>query len=124
MSFGLFSFGLLLAGAIDDYDANHSLSPIRQTRVAKTALFVIRPVFQTGAVGLLLRLRDDKSRRYCAAFDCVAAIALLGPSSGARTTIPAHAAAAAIANISLIISTPVACRVIPGAAAVQRSLNA
>src|SRR5215471_11887648 len=72
MSFGLFSFGLFsfgcsrLAGAIDDYDANHSLSPIRQTRVAKTALFVIRPVFQTGAVGLLLRLRNDKSRRYCA----------------------------------------------------------
>ena len=58
----------MLAGAIDDYDANHSLKPIRQTRVAKTALFVIRPVLQAAAVGLSLLFRNDKSLRYRGGF--------------------------------------------------------
>ena len=60
LRFGLFSFGCSrLAGAIDGYDANHSLSPIRQTRVAKTALFVIRPVLQATAIRLQLFFRND-----------------------------------------------------------------
>jgi len=54
----------MLVGAIDGYDANHSLKPIWQSRVAKTALFVIRPVLQA-AVGSLLLFRSDKSPRYC-----------------------------------------------------------
>jgi len=53
----------MFAGAIDGYDANHSLNPIRQTRVAKTALFVLWPVLHAAAVGLLILFRDDKSLR-------------------------------------------------------------
>jgi len=58
----------MLVGAIDGYDANHSLHPIRQTRVAKAGLFVVWPVLQAATVGLPFCLRDDKSLRYCAGF--------------------------------------------------------
>ena len=58
----------MIAGATDGYDANHSLNPIRQTRVAKTALFVIWPVLQAAAVGLLLLFRNDSSLRWCTGF--------------------------------------------------------
>jgi len=51
----------MIAGATDGYDANHSLDPIRPTRVAKTALFVIRPVLHAAAVRLPLLFRGNKS---------------------------------------------------------------
>jgi hypothetical protein len=56
----------MLAGAIDGYDANHSLNPIRQTRVAKTVLFVVWPMLQTATIGPLFRFRNGKF--YCAGF--------------------------------------------------------
>jgi hypothetical protein len=55
------------AGAIDGYDANDPFTPARQTRVAKTAPFVVWPVLQATAVGV--PLRDDDSLRQCAGFN-------------------------------------------------------
>ena len=53
----------MLAGATYSYHANHSLNSIRQTRVVKTALFVIWPVLQATSAGLLLLFRKNKSPR-------------------------------------------------------------